>query len=61
MPDVELAVATPRTELKTFRLAQPAVQVTSKLEVTAATSLTLAAVGIWLFVIPLELLQLVAG
>jgi len=54
---VAVAVASPRTNVQTLRLAQPAIQSTSPLQVTAAAVLTLAAGGIWLFVLPLELLR----
>jgi hypothetical protein len=54
--DVALAI-TPR-ELKSFRLAQPVAQATSYAEFTAFTLLSLAATGIWLLVLPLELLGL---
>jgi len=45
-------------ELKSFRLAQPVAQATSYAEFTAFTLLSLVATGIWLFVLPLELLRL---
>jgi hypothetical protein len=54
--DVALAIM-PR-ELKSFRLAQPVAQATSYAEFTAFTLLSLVATGIWLLVLPLELLGL---
>jgi hypothetical protein len=56
-----LAVATPRADVKSFRLAQPAVQATSGIKLTAFATLSLAAAGIWLLVIPLELLRFAAS
>ena len=43
-------------ELKSFRLAQPVAA-----EFTSCTLLALSACGIWLFVLPLELLRLAAA
>lgn len=60
-PDVAVAVATPRTNIKTLRLAQPAVRATSRIEVTAVSGLVLAASGLWFFILPLELLRLVTA
>jgi len=51
------AIATPRTDVKSFRLAQPVGRTTSGLELTASAVLVLAAAGLWLMVIPLELLR----
>jgi len=50
------AVALAPRDVKSFRMAKPAAA-----EFTACTFLSLAASGIWLFVLPLELLQLVAA
>jgi hypothetical protein len=49
------AVTAPR-DVKSFRLAQPAAA-----EFTVCTFLSLAASGVWLFVLPLELLRLVSA
>jgi hypothetical protein len=57
---VAIAVARQRTN-KTLRLAQPAVRPTSRIELTGVLALALAAAGVWLFVIPLELVALVTG
>ena len=43
-------------DVKSFRLAKPVAA-----EFTACTFLLLAASGIWLFVLPLELLRLVSA
>ena len=55
------ALATPRADAKSFRLAHPAVRATSGLELTASALLTLAAAGVWLLVLPLELVRFVAS
>jgi hypothetical protein len=52
---VALAVAHPKPEIKTLKLAQPILRSTSLLEVGAVGLLTLAGAGIWMLVIPLEL------
>jgi hypothetical protein len=49
-----LAVIVPR-DVKSFRLAKPVVA-----EFTVCAFLALAASGIWLFVLPLELLRFLA-
>ena len=49
------AVTVPR-DVKSFRLAKPA-----EAEFTVCTFLSLAASGVWLFVLPLELLRLVSA
>ena len=49
------APALPR-DVKSFRLAKPIAA-----ELTACTLLSLAASGIWLLVLPLEVLRLVAA
>lgn len=49
------AVAVPR-DVKSFRLAKPVAA-----EFTVCTFLSLAAFGVWLFVLPLELLRLVSA
>jgi len=54
---MEVALAPMHSELKSFRLA-PVAQATSYAEFTAFTLLSLVATGIWLFVLPLELLRL---
>jgi hypothetical protein len=51
------AVATPRTDVKSFRLAHPAVRTTTGFELTVSALLTLSAAGLWLLVLPLELLR----
>jgi hypothetical protein len=56
-----LAIAASRTDVKSFRLAQPAVRATSGVELTAFATLSLAATGIWLLVLPLEILRAVAS
>jgi hypothetical protein len=43
-------------DVKSFRMAKPVAA-----ELTVCTFLSLAASGVWLFVLPLELLQLIAG
>jgi hypothetical protein len=53
---VTTAVATLPRDVKSFRLATPVVA-----EFTACTLLSLAASGIWLFVLPLELLHFVSA
>ena len=55
------AVAGTRTDVKSFRLAHPAVRATSGVELTASALLTLTAAGVWLLVLPLELLRLAAS
>lgn len=50
------AVVTAPRDVKSFRMAKPV-----KAELTVCAFLSLAASGIWLFVLPLELLQLIAG
>jgi hypothetical protein len=49
------AIAVPR-DVKSFRLAKPVAA-----ELTVCTALSLAASGIWLLVLPLELLRLVSA
>jgi hypothetical protein len=49
------AVARAPRDIKSFRLAKPVAG-----ELTACTFLSLAASGLWLLVLPLELLQLVS-
>jgi hypothetical protein len=56
-----LAFATPRADVKSFRLAHPAVRATSGVELTAFATLSLAAAGIWLLLLPLELLRFAAS
>jgi len=55
-PGVTTAVATLSRDAKSFRLSKPVAA-----EFTACTFLALAASGIWLFVLPLELLRLVSA
>ena len=55
---MNVALAPMRGELKSFRLSQPVAQATSYAEFTAFTLLSLVATGIWLLVLPLELLRL---
>jgi hypothetical protein len=50
------AVATAPRDVKSFRLARPVAA-----ELTTCTFLALAASGVWLFVLPLELLRLVSA
>ena len=50
------AVAPAPRDVKSFRLAKPVAA-----EFTVCTLLSLAASGIWLLVLPLELLRLVAA
>jgi hypothetical protein len=50
------AAAPVRRDVKSFRLATPVAA-----EFTACTFLSLATSGIWLFVLPLELLRFVAA
>ena len=49
------AIAVPR-DVKSFRLAKPVAA-----ELTACTLLSLAASGVWLLVLPLELLRFVSA
>lgn len=58
--DVAVAVARPRTSAQTLRLAHPLVRTTSAFELTAVGALLLSALGLWLLVIPLELLRFAA-
>ena len=51
-----VAVSPVPRDLKSFRLAKPVAA-----ELTACTVLSLAASGVWLLVLPLELLRLVAA
>ena len=51
-----IAAAPAVRDVKSFRLAKPV-----EAEFTACTFLSLAASGIWLFVLPLELLRLVSA
>ena len=55
-----IALTGTRTNVRTLRLAQPAVRPRSSFDLSAVAVLALAASGIWLFVLPLELLRLVA-
>jgi hypothetical protein len=50
------AVVTVPRDVKSFRLARPVAA-----ELTACTLLSLAASGIWLLVLPLELLRLMSA
>jgi hypothetical protein len=54
-PMTTAVVSVPR-DVKSFRLAKPVAA-----QLTICTFLSLAASGIWLFVLPLELLGLVAA
>jgi hypothetical protein len=56
-----LAVSTPNGDVKSLRLARPVVRTASGAEVTAFTVLSLATAGVWLLVLPLELLRLAAS
>jgi len=47
------AVTTP-TDLHSFKLAHPVVRPTSRIDVTAVAVLSLAALTIWLVVLPVE-------
>ena len=49
-----VAVATTRSDLHTFRLAQPVVRRSSRVEVSAIGVLSLAALTLWLLVVPAE-------
>jgi hypothetical protein len=49
-----VAVTPTRTDLHSFRIAHPVVRTTSRFEVTAAASLTVMAMVLWLLVLPLE-------
>ena len=51
-----VAVAPASGDVKSFRLSRPVAA-----DLTTCTVLSLAASGIWLFVLPLELLRLVFG
>jgi hypothetical protein len=55
------AVPVAGPELRSFRLSRPAAHAASALEVTAFAALTLAALAVWLLILPLELLAFVAG
>jgi hypothetical protein len=55
-----LARAYLRADARSLRLAQPAIRSTSRFEVTAVGGLLLSAAGLWLLVIPVELLGLIA-
>jgi hypothetical protein len=55
---VDIALAPAPKELKSFRLAQPVAGAASHAEFTVCTLLSLAATGLWLLVLPLELLRL---
>jgi hypothetical protein len=52
-----VALAASRTDVKSFSLTHPIVDAASRFEVTAFAALTLAALGIWLLVLPLEFLK----
>lgn len=56
-PSVALVVAPPTT-VKTLRLARPHIR--STFESVAVGALLLSALGLWMLVIPIELLGLVA-
>lgn len=58
---MQAVFAPARTNVRSFRLAQPVVQASSWPEFSACALLTLAAVGVWLLVLPLELLRLLAA
>ncbi len=49
-----VAAATTRSDLHSFRLAQPVVRRSSRLEVTAVFVLLVLALALWLLVIPAE-------
>ena len=53
---VTTAFALAPRDVKSFRMAKPVAA-----ELTVCTFLSLAASGVWLFVLPIELLQLIAG
>lgn len=57
---VAIAIASAKADVKSLHLAQPLIRTTSKVEVTAAGALLLSALGLWLLVIPIELIGLVA-
>jgi hypothetical protein len=48
------ASATTRSQVRTLRLAQPAVRTSSRREVTAVAVLVVLAMVLWLVVLPLE-------
>jgi hypothetical protein len=58
---VAITAASPRTDVKSLRLAHPLVRTGSPFEVTAVGGLLLSAVGLWMLVIPIELLSLAAA
>ena len=49
-----VAAARARSELHSFRLAQPVVRRSSRLEVTAVLALLVVSLTLWLLVIPAE-------
>ena len=49
-----VAVATTRSDLHAFRLAHPVVRTTSRFDLTAITVLSVAAITIWVLVLPAE-------
>jgi hypothetical protein len=53
-----VALAPARPNVKSFSLVHPIVDATSAFEITAFAMLSLAALGIWLLLLPLEMLRL---
>jgi hypothetical protein len=51
---VAASAASPSTELRSFRLATPAVEPTNRVQATAAAALSVLALTIWLVVLPAE-------
>jgi hypothetical protein len=47
-------VSAAATDLHSFRLAHPVVRTTSRVDLTAITVLSIAAITIWLLVLPAE-------
>jgi hypothetical protein len=61
--EAHMTIALPSVsrDVKSFRLAQPAVNPTSTVDLPLCGALALAAAGTWLFVLPIELLRLLPG
>ena len=58
---VAIAVTRPNTNAKTLKLARPLVRSITLFEVGVVGLLTLAGAGLWVLVIPLELVGFFAG
>ena len=56
-----VALAPTRSDVKSFSLVHPIVDATSTFELSLFALLSLTAVGIWVFLLPLEMLRLLSA